>query len=155
MYHDKEKEMKLSAHFSLKEAIESSKAKSLGLDNIPDSVSLETMKFTALRMEAVRQLLGNEPIKINSWFRGPEVNKAVGGVSNSQHAKGEAVDFTAPFFGTPLEVCQLLEKHKDVLQYDQLIYEQTWVHISFVKSNPRGNELTFLGKGKYKLGIHA
>lgn len=146
--------MKLSAHFSLEEATYSATAVSHNVENVPNSVQLSTMKHTAERMEAIRKLLGNEPIKINSWFRGPEVNKLVGGVSTSQHSKGEAVDFTAPWFGTPLEVCKELMKHKDSIQYDQLIFEQTWVHISFVQNGkPRGNELTFLGKGKYKQGI--
>ena len=35
---------------------------------------------------------GNDPIIINSGFRSPEVNKAVGGASNSNHLTGCAVD---------------------------------------------------------------
>lgn len=144
---------KLSPHFSLREATESPTATSRGIQNIPDPHSFERMKFTATKMEAVRQLLGNQPIKINSWFRGPELNKAVGGVATSQHTKGEAVDFTAPFFGSAKEVALELQKNKELLGYDQLIFEQTWVHISFTLTSPRGNELTFLGKGKYVPGI--
>lgn len=146
--------MKLSEHFTLAEATFSQTAVNLGLENVPDSVQLSTMKYTAKKMEIVRTALGNTPIKVNSWFRGPQVNKAVGGVSTSQHSLGEAVDFTAPWFGTPLEVCKFLMEHKGLIGYDQLIYEQTWIHISFSNSRqPRGNELTFLGKGKYKQGI--
>lgn len=146
--------MKLSAHFSLEEATFSRTAVDRGLENIPDAVQLARMKYTALKMELVRQVLGNNPIKINSWFRGPQVNAAVGGVSTSQHSKGEAVDFTSAWAGTPLEICKILMDHKGIIGYDQLIYEQTWVHISFTRnSKPRGNELTFLGKGKYKAGI--
>ena len=145
----------LSPHFSLAEAIYSSIGEQLQIENFPDSSQLVVMKHTAERMEAVRELLGNHPIKVNSWFRGAKVNAAVGGVSTSQHSKGEAVDFTAPWFGTPLEVCRELEKHKDTILYDQLIYEQTWIHISFVKDKkPRQMELTFLGKGKYEHGIN-
>lgn len=146
--------MKLSEHFSLEEATFSSTAVSRGLENIPAEAELTRMKYTASKMEIVRTLLGDNPIKINSWFRGPAVNKAVGGVSTSQHARGEAVDFTSAWFGSPLEICKLLMEHKGLVGYDQLIYEQTWVHISFVKGKqPRGTELTFLGKGKYKQGI--
>lgn len=146
---------KLSPHFSLAEATYSETAEDHGVENLPSSSILSVMKYTAERMEAVRDLLGDDPIKINSWFRGPEVNKLVGGVNTSQHSKGEAVDFTAPWFGTPLEVCREIMKHKDILNYDQLIYEQTWIHISFVKDKkPRKTELTFLGKGKYEPGIN-
>lgn len=146
--------MNLSEHFTLEEATYSATAVSRGLENIPDSEQLGRMKYTAKKMEIVRTCLGNQPIKINSWFRGPEVNAAVGGVSTSQHSRGEAVDFTAPWFGIPLEVCKFLMEHKGLIGYDQLIYEQTWIHISFVQGRkPRGNELTFLGQGKYKQGI--
>jgi putative chitinase len=146
--------MNLSKHFTLDEATFSATAVSRGLENMPDSVQLGRMKYTATKMEIVRTVLGNHPIKINSWFRGPEVNKAVGGVSTSQHSRGEAVDFTAPWTGLPLEVCKILMEHKGLIGYDQLIYEQTWIHISFVQGKkPRGNELTFLGKGNYKEGI--
>jgi putative chitinase len=146
--------MNLSEHFTLDEATFSTTAVSRGLENIPDSVQLGRMKYTATKMEIVRTVLGNNPIKINSWFRGPEVNKAVGGVSTSQHSRGEAVDFTAPRSGLPLEVCKILMEHKGLIGYDQLIYEQTWIHISFVQDKkPRGNELTFLGQDNYKPGI--
>lgn len=145
--------MKLSPHFSLAEATASEKAKFLGVDNFPDQASLERMKYTALKMEVVRQILGDHPIKVNSWYRGVEVNKAVGGVPNSQHAKGEAVDFTAPFFGNPREVALELQKNKDLLGYDQLILEPTWVHISFTSGKPRGNDLTYIRKNHYSPGL--
>lgn len=145
--------MKLSAHFTLAEATESGKARRLGLDNIPDQYALETMKYTALKMEAVRQLLGNNPINVSSWYRSPAVNKAVGGVPTSQHAKGEAVDFTAPHYGTPLEVCELLAANKELLNFDQLIYEKTWIHISFKQFGNRGNVLSYRAPGHYMPGL--
>ena len=145
--------MKLSAHFSLAEATFSRTAELHGLRNVPNDVQLERMKFTASKMEEVRELLGGHPIKVNSWFRGPELNKLVGGVSTSQHSRGEAVDFTCAWYGSAKEVALLLQKHKDDLQYDQLIYEQTWVHISFSSTQARKNDLTFLGAGKYTKGI--
>lgn len=145
--------MQLSKHFTLAEATFSRTAETHGLDNMPSSGQLTVMKHTAARMEIVRELLGDNPIKVNSWFRGPELNKLVGGVATSQHSKGEAVDFTAPWFGSARDVALEIMKHKNIIQYDQLIYEQTWVHISFVTGNPRGSELTFHGKGKYTKGI--
>lgn len=144
--------MQLSQHFSLKEAIYSPTAINKGIDNNPTPAILEVMKFTAIKMEAVRQVLGNRIILITSWYRGPALNKAVGGVPNSQHAKGEAVDFICNGYGNVQQVCKKLIDAKDVIQYDQLILEPSWVHISFVQNNPRGNELTFRN-GKYSQGI--
>lgn len=146
--------MNLSEHFTLQEATASQKAKLIGDDNQPNEDQLRQMKYTAEQMEKVRAALGDVPIRINSWFRSYAVNKAVGGVSSSQHAKGEAVDFTCSLFGNPYEVCKKLSSMKEELQYDQLIYEHTWIHISFVSyRKPRLQELTFLGAGKYVAGI--
>lgn len=145
--------MKLSEHFSLKEATFSLTAENLGLRNEPNGIQLERMKYTAKKMEEVREILGGFPIKVNSWFRGPEVNKAVGGVSTSQHSRGEAVDFTCAWFGSAKEIALMLQKHKDDLGYDQLIYEQTWVHISFSDTQARKNDFTLIGKGEYAKGI--
>lgn len=144
---------KLSEHFTLAEAIYSPTAVNRGIDNTPDPVSLERMKFTAIRMEAVRQVLGNKSIYVTSWFRGPELNKAVGGVPNSQHARGEAVDFICQGYGNVKQICRALIDAKQVLQYDQLILEPTWVHISFVPTSPRLNELTKTSLG-YSQGIN-
>lgn len=138
--------MQLSKHFTLAEATVSETAKKRGISNQPNSDELLQLRFTAGCMEDVRRLLGGKPVRINSWFRNAAVNKAVGGVPNSQHQKGEAVDFTCSSFGTPLEICRFLSAHKDSLGYDQLILEPTWVHISFVRNSPRRKDLTLAGK---------
>lgn len=145
--------MQLSPHFSLREATYSATAQDRKLDNNPNAEQLERMKYTAVKMEMVRQLLGGKAITVTSWFRGPELNKAIGGAKNSQHSKGEAVDFKCLAFGDARTICKHLQKHKDVLQYDQLILEPTWVHISFTLDTPRGNDLTLVGKNHYIPGI--
>lgn len=141
--------MHLSQHFSLEEFQKTSKK----LDNtIPDSMIVKAI-YLAGRMEIVRRLLGNFPIQINSAYRSPEVNRAVGGVPTSQHAKLEAIDFVVPKYGSPYEVAKFLSSKVGELNYDQLIYEQTWVHISFVADRvPRNQNLTYF-KGKYAKGI--
>lgn len=145
--------MQLSKHFSLEEAIFSETAEAKKLDNTPSMAVLERMKFTAAKMELVRELLENKPIRVTSWYRGAEVNKAIGGVPGSQHSLGQAVDFKCLHFGSPRDICLMLRKYKDVLQYDQLILEPTWVHISFTPTHPRMKELTYLGKNNYIPGI--
>ena len=44
-------------------------------------------------MEEVRSLLGDRPIKVNSWYRDPATNRRVGGASRSRHLSGDALDF--------------------------------------------------------------
>lgn len=137
--------MQLTPHFSLAE-LTVTKTK---LDNTPSKEVIEVLRTTAFYMEKVRELLGNVAITINSGYRSPDVNRAVGGTSNSSHTYGYAVDFTA-YGHTPLTISNILSKSN--LKFDQLIYEKTWVHISF-DPRMRGNILTLIGKGKYVKGI--
>lgn len=143
----------LSPHFTLREATYSATGQDRKIPNDPSPLQLETMKFTALRMEAVRQLLGGRPLYITSWFRSFALNKAINGAQSSQHSKGEAVDFKCPGFGTPLQICRILVANKTIIKYDQLILEPTWVHISFREHGARGNELTYRAPGHYMPGI--
>lgn len=145
--------LKLTEHFTLEEATVTSHT---DLNNYPDPETLRVIQETAKRMEVVRACLGNRGIRINSWYRSPEVNVRVGGSKTSQHCKGEAVDFVCPSYGTPYEVAQALVADKEILMFDQLIFEHTWVHISFVipPTIPRLQVLTYLPESKtYTTGI--
>ena len=69
----------ISEHITYFEAVNSEKATKLGLDNTPNAECLLAMKTVAVMcFEPVRKWYG-KPIKINSFFRSPEVNKAVNG----------------------------------------------------------------------------
>lgn len=145
----------ISEHFSFDEATVTQHVRQ-GVHNTPTAQELHTMKRTALKMEKVRYLLGNKAILINSWYRSPQINKIVGGSPTSQHTFGEAVDFICPSFGSPYEICKLLRDKVELIRYDQLIYEYTWVHISFAfvtKKEPRKQVLTITPAGKVKAGI--
>lgn len=74
--------------------------------------------------------------------------------SDSQHMKGEADDFVSPSFGTPFEVCRALEANKEEIQFDQLIFEGTWCHASWVKGKPRLQILTMLNGGYLEGLVH-
>jgi uncharacterized protein YcbK (DUF882 family) len=74
---------------------------------LPDN--LESIIKTARFMEEVREYLGNQPMKVNSWYRCPEWNTTVGGASDSYHMKGQAVDFTIKTM-TPRQVQAKLRK---------------------------------------------
>lgn len=132
--------MRLSTYFSLDELIASDYAARKGIDNTPDKAALENLTYTAQQLDRVRSLLG-VPVLVSSGFRSPTVNTAVGGQPRSQHVTGQAVDFTAPSFGTPEQIARAIQASH--IPFDQLIFEfGRWVHISFVKSNPRGEVLT-------------
>jgi hypothetical protein len=137
--------MQLTPHFSLAELT----VTNTKIDNTPSKEVIEVLRTTAFYMEKVREILGNVAITINSGYRSPDVNGQVGGTSNSSHTYGYAVDFTA-YGHTPLTISNILSKSN--LKFDQLIYEKTWVHISF-DPRMRGNILTLKGKGKYVKGI--
>jgi zinc D-Ala-D-Ala carboxypeptidase len=137
--------MQLTPHFSLAELTVTNQK----IDNTPSKEVIEVLRTTAFYMEKVREILGNVAITINSGYRSPDVNRVVGGTSNSSHTYGYAVDFTA-YGHTPLTISNILSKSN--LKFDQLIYEKTWVHISF-DPRMRGNILTLKGKGKYVKGI--
>jgi zinc D-Ala-D-Ala carboxypeptidase len=137
--------MQLTPHFSLAELT----VTNTKIDNTPSKEVIEVLRTTAFYMEKVREILGNVAITINSGYRSPDVNRQVGGTSNSSHTYGYAVDFTA-YGHTPLTISNILSKSN--LKFDQLIYEKTWVHISF-DPRMRGNILTLKGKGKYVKGI--
>ena len=120
--------MKLTENFSLEEFTQSDTALRLGIKNIASPTIIGHLKTLAEGLEQVRKVLGY-PIFINSGYRSPELNKAVGGANTSAHLQGYAADFTCRKFGTPDDIVKVIQKSG--IKYDQLICEGTWVHISF------------------------
>lgn len=120
----------ISKHITYKEATHSNKAVELGLDNTPNAEQLERMKVVALMcFEPVREWYA-KPIKINSFFRSPKVNKAVKGSPTSDHMNGCSIDLDA---GSREENLKLFNWMKANLIFDQLIWENDgeWIHVSF------------------------
>lgn len=141
--------MKLTAHFDLEEFTRSNTATAKGIDNTPPPDVVRRLWSVAGHMEMIRALLG-KPINVHSGYRCAELNKAVGGVANSAHMTGYAVDFTCPEYGSPYKIASDLAGCPS-LSFDQLIQEGNWVHISF---DPRmRRELLTLQDGQYKKGI--
>lgn len=138
---------RVGPNFWLSELLHSEAATRLGLDNWPDAASLGNLRNLAgPGIQRVRDLLG-VPVIISSGYRGPALNRHIGGSATSQHMHGLAVDFTAPAFGTPRKVCQRIMEHATLIRYDQLILEYgRWVHCSW-SSKPRGQVLTIDSTG--------
>lgn len=143
--------MNLTRNFTLEEATFSQTATRLGIDNtIPEHLKANVLRQAEF-MERIRWEL-NAPIFITSWYRCPELNKAIGGATQSAHMLGLACDFVSPF-GSPLKICQALQGKLD---YDQLIDEGTWVHIGLSEGIPRKQVLTARfpnGKAVYTNGL--
>lgn len=144
----------LSAHFSFNEAVISSTAARNGIDNNPNMAELAVMVTAAQKMEVVREYLST-PIHINSWYRSLALNRELKSKDSSQHIKGEAIDFISPAYGSPSLIVKRLSAAKEIINFDQLILEHDWVHISFAILNgkPRYQVLSLLQNGSYSVGI--
>ena len=131
--------MRISKHISYKEATQSQTAVRKGIINEPDAYQLQNMQLLAEKVfEPLREHFG-VPIAINSFFRSPKLNKAIGGVSGSQHTQGRAIDVDDTLGGVSNR--QMFDWIRENLDYDQLIWEfgnnqnPDWVHISYVSES--------------------
>lgn len=148
--------MKVSDNITYKEALHSNTAKRLGIENVPDEFTFETMQITAEHVfEPVRKHF-NEPIYISSFYRCEELNKAIGGSSKSQHCKGEAIDIDDVY--SKATNADFFNYIKNKLEFDQLIWEfgddtnPDWVHVSYSLGNNRMRILKAIkenGRTKY------
>ena len=133
----------ISKHVTYKEGTYSNTANRLGLPNDPTEEQLQNMKLVAEKVfEPLREHVSH-PIKINSFFRGPQLNKAIGGSHSSQHCKGQAMDIDDSY-GNATNA-YMYEWIKKNLDYDQMIWEfgddknPDWVHVSFVNEGVNRN----------------
>ena len=130
----------LSKHISYKEATRSVTALRLGIDNTPNDYQLQNMELIAEKVfEPLRKVV-NGPIKINSFFRSEDLNKAIGGSSRSQHCQGRAIDLDDNY-GYMLNN-DMYNYIKNNLDFDQLIFEfpddkgnASWIHVSYVDAD--------------------
>ena len=154
--------MKLSENFTLSEMTKSETALRHGLPNDPEPDHLENMKKLAEHvLQPVRDHYGRG-VKVNSAYRHPDVNRAVGGSTTSDHCKGMAADIEIP--GVPN--AELAEWIQDNLEFRQLILEfytpgipdSGWVHVSYNEADNKKQVLTAMkenGKTVYKPGLIA
>ena len=89
-------------------------------------------------LEPMRALVG--PLRINSGYRSPRVNAAIGGASTSQHMRGQAAD-VFPMKMALKEAFQAVKASS--IPFDQLILEPSWIHVSVAppNENPRHQTL--------------
>ena len=125
---------RISKNFTLDELLASKTAKQKGIINAPGVD--EVCALCALVHNVLQPLRDamQEPIKIGSGYRCTKLNKAVGGVGNSQHTKGEAADLCID--GDIRKGRKWFEWIKNNCEFDQIIFEHNsvgsyWVHVSY------------------------
>jgi len=126
----------ISNHISYKEGVYSTTATRRGIDNVPNDEQLANMELIAEKVfEPLREWVDG-PIKVNSFFRSVDLNKAIGGSSKSQHCKGQAIDIDDTY--GKVANSEMYHYIKENLDFDQLIWEfgdddnPNWIHVSYV-----------------------
>jgi zinc D-Ala-D-Ala carboxypeptidase len=154
--------MNLTENFSLHEMTKSETALRKNMPNEPTEADIANLKLLAEKvLQPLRDHYG-VGIKVNSGYRSPDVNAAVGGSRTSDHCKGQAADIEIA--GVPNAT--LAQYIKDSLQYTQLILEfytpgvpdSGWVHVSYDANNLKRQTLTATkkdGKTAYLNGLVA
>jgi len=130
---------KISEHRTKKEATFSPTALRKGIENEPGEYELQNMELIAEKVfEPLRKAV-NGPIKINSFFRSEELNKAIGGSSRSQHCQGRAMDLDDTY--GYMSNKDMYHYIKENLDFDQMIWEfgtkdnPSWVHVSYIDAD--------------------
>lgn len=127
-----------------KDLCQSDTAERRGIENVPGDVEIACME--ALIRYVVNPIMDKYPYaRITSGFRCPQLNRIVGGVDNSQHVRGQAVDMAIWIPGKTIQksVMEVYRFIVDNLRFDQLIVYPTFVHISFVVF---GNRMEVINK---------
>lgn len=123
-------------YFTIKELCKSSTATLKRIDNTPNSEIVNNLEQLVDNiLDPLREEYG-KPIKVNSGYRSPVLNKVVGGSKTSQHMTGLAADITT---GSVMENRRLFALVQSLnLPFDQLIDENKfkWIHVSY-SENPR------------------
>ena len=149
----------ISKHISNKESVYSRTALRRSIDNTPTEEHKENMiKLAEEVFEPLRAYVGG-PIKINSFYRSPKLNKAIGGSSKSQHCHGQAIDIDDTY--GRMANAEMFKFIRENLDYDQMIWEfgsddnPDWVHVSYVSKQDNRNRclLAYKDNGKTKYTV--
>lgn len=140
------KDMTLTRNFTLQEMVKSETALRRGIPNIPGAEQIEALERLCQKvLQPIRDAYGRG-VKVNSGYRSPDVNAAVGGSRTSDHCKGMAADIEIPGVAN----YDLAEHIQSNLQFTQLILEfytpgipdSGWVHVSYDPDNLKMQSLT-------------
>tara|TARA_R110000850_G_scaffold7058_1_gene26558 strand:+ start:1715 stop:2173 length:459 start_codon:yes stop_codon:yes gene_type:complete len=143
--------MKLSNNFSLSEFTASPTADRLGIDNTPDKeVTDNLQELVTFVLQPIRDRFGS--VVISSGYRSPELNKAIGGSTTSDHCLGCAADFEVQGMDNKA-MAQWIANNLDFKQVILEFYHEGdmhsgWIHCSYKKDNNKKQKLNALKDGK-------
>ena len=136
---------KLSEHFKLGEFTKSSSHPEVY--NIPSHEAIANLKRICTWLEVLRKRYG-KPIIINSGYRSPQLNRKIGGVKNSNHLTGCAVDIRVTGMEQAKQYAEILREYADESHqdFDELLIEKNrygaiWLHFAV---RPRENRRRIL-----------
>lgn len=132
----------ISKDFSYREFEASPTAERKGICNVITTAAVRdaVKELVEKVLQPLRDRVGH-PLRINSGYRCPELNRAVGGVATSQHVKGEAVDIAAE---DPHELAKVVRDTPEIWrEVDQMILYPTFVHFSHRKGGPQRRQLLY------------
>jgi hypothetical protein len=135
----------LSEHFKLGEFTKSNSHPEVY--NIPSHEAIANLKRVCGWLEVLRKRSGG-PIRINSGYRSPQLNRKIGGVKNSNHLTGCAVDIRVTGMEQAKQYAEILRKYADESHqdFDEILIEKNrygaiWLHFAV---RPRENRRKFL-----------
>lgn len=132
----------ISKDFSYREFAASPTAERKGICNVITTAAVRdaVKELVEKVLQPLRDRVGH-PLRINSGYRCPELNRAVGGVATSQHVKGEAADIAAE---DPHELAKVVRDTPEIWrEVDQMILYPTFVHFSHRKGGPQRRQLLY------------
>jgi len=148
--------LQLTKNFSLSELTKSGTALRLNIDNTPSPEVIERLEMLCIKIaQPVREYV-RKAVTVNSGYRCPLLNAAIGSSWKSQHVMGQALDIEVWGLDNYVLACWI----RDNLEFDQLILEfytgepqSGWVHISYVSIAENRNECLTINKGNIKRGL--
>ena len=139
---------KLSEHFSLGEFTKSGSHPEVY--NIPSHEAIANLTNLTKWLEVLRKRynakygVGEEPIRINSGYRSPQLNKRIGGVPTSNHLTGCAVDIRVNGMEQLIRYAVILMEYADESkqEFDELLIQRSrygaiWLHFAVRPANNR------------------
>lgn len=131
----------MNLNFTMSELIHSDEALKQKINNMPDINSMDNLlELVVYCLQPIRDLI-KVPMIITSGFRSQQVNRLVGGVANSQHLYGQAVDFVPQGISIENAIFKIQTSN---IEFDQLINEYgKWIHVSYSKGKNRKQVLKY------------
>ena len=135
----------MKLNFTLAELCASTTAKKLGQKNEPSLAVCDNLMLLIVNVLQPLRTALKSPVIVSSGYRNPILNSYLGSKANSQHVKGQAADITV----SGMSINDLFNFiKKSGIEYDQLIHEGTWIHISYNKDYNRRENLKLVN-GKF------